>query len=111
MESFSSPLRVLGVSGGVSRWAVQKPIESSFQDSFSVSLPSPGETHVTNFGSVQQGQVCVCVCVHVHACACVRACVFSPNAFAGVFVLLLVRACTILGLLIMAAPLQLQLLL
>ena len=64
----------LGISGGVGCWVVQWPIESSFQDSFWVSLPSPGETHVTSFGSEQvqvQVQVCVCVC----ACVCVYVCV------------------------------------
>ena len=66
----------LGISGGVGRWVVQWPIESSFQDSFWVSLPSPGETHVTSFGSEQvQVQVHgVCVCVHgVCVCVCARA--------------------------------------
>ena len=43
---------------------------------FLLSLsPSPGETHMTSFGSEQQVQVCVSVCVCVCVCVCVWACV------------------------------------
>ena len=44
-----------------------------FQESFWISLPSPGETHVTSSCS-EQVQVCVCVCVCVRVCVCVCVC-------------------------------------
>ena len=59
-------------------WAVGR-FNSQLSHLFKIrlSLPSPGETHVTSFGSVQ---VRVCVCVRARARACVRACVSCDTA-------------------------------